>query len=159
MRIQYSQFHPDPSLRGTINDKLPRHRALAAIDSGLATEIPYKDYRERLATEGQGMQTPDPNFIIGSQWGVQSAIQGYAWSKVLVIKKVGSETFFYATPPPDAPLPIVQQYWDQVGHTEDPETIRVRECQLAAAQQAQDIADKQAERVVRFGRTATTKSA
>jgi len=51
MKIRYSDFHPDPSLRGTINDKLPRHRALAAIDSGLATEIPYASAQERLRSE------------------------------------------------------------------------------------------------------------
>lgn len=71
MKIRYSEFHPDPSLRGTINDSLPRHRALAAIDSGLAVEIPYASAQERLAAT---MPKPSAATV---QWVVaQGAIRG-----------------------------------------------------------------------------------
>lgn len=67
MKIRYSDFHPDPSLRGKINDSLPRHRALAAIDSGLAVEIPYKDFRERLRSENPQAFEP---VVATVQWSV-----------------------------------------------------------------------------------------
>jgi hypothetical protein len=66
MKIRYSEFHPDPSLRNVINDTLPRHRALAAIDSGLATEIPYASAQERLRSE-----TP---------WAFESVTATVQWS-------------------------------------------------------------------------------
>lgn len=64
MRIKYSDFHPDPALRGVINDKLPRHRAQAAVDSGLAVEIPYASYRERIAAESAAQAVPQTD-----SWG------------------------------------------------------------------------------------------
>jgi hypothetical protein len=166
MKILWKNHPYDKSKNGTA-DHVTRTFAEVAVGYGQADYAPKPNYgtpewlQERWEQSARAVPTPgEVNVCVdGVQWGVQPAIAGYAWSKVMVVKKVGSETFFYATPPPDAPLPIVQQYWDLVGRVEDPETIRVRECQLAAAQQAQDIADKQAERAVRFGRTATTKSA
>jgi hypothetical protein len=69
MKIRYSEFHPDPSLRNVINDTLPRHRALAAIDSGLAIEIPYASAQERLRSE-----TP---------WAFESVTATVQWSVTL----------------------------------------------------------------------------
>jgi hypothetical protein len=80
MKIRYSEFHPDPSLRGKINDSLPRSRAQAAVDSGLAVEIPYTSYRERLASEEASRQAslPAPPPVKVS-WEVTCGILNRRW--------------------------------------------------------------------------------
>lgn len=102
MKIQYTQFAPNPSLRGTITN-LPAHVAQVLIAQGVAVHVPYKDFRERLAAEFSPLAKPP---VV--EWGVQEPKGNY--SRVAVVKRVGSETMFFAAPPPDCPPAIVAQY-------------------------------------------------
>jgi hypothetical protein len=146
MRIQYSQFHPDPTLRGTINDKLPRSIAQGVVASGLATEIPYKNYFERLAAEGQS-QTAGAVVnvqVVGTEWGFSDA--KHSQFKIpVVVKRFGSETIWYSTPPSDCPASILKQFLDAQSREVTPaerEQLRVKECAERDARQAQEQAEK-----------------
>jgi hypothetical protein len=145
MRIQYSQFHPDPTLRGTINDKLPRSRAQAAVDSGLATEIPYKNYFERLAAEGQSQTSgacQNVN-VIGTEWGFDVSLSQF--HVPVIVKRSGSEVTFYDGPVADTPKSISRQFYEAVGKSltdEEREQLRVAECKERDQRQAQEQSEK-----------------
>jgi hypothetical protein len=160
MKILWKHHPLKPELNGT-TEHVSRAFADVAVGYGQAEVCPKPNYgtpewlQERWEQSARAVPQPgETNVCVeGVQWGVQPAIAGYKWSKVMVIKKVLSEVFYFALPPSDCPLPIVQQYWDLVGRVEDPETIRIREAQLYNAAQAQAEADKKAACAVLYSRT------
>jgi hypothetical protein len=103
------------------------------IAAGLAEHIPYKDFRERLAAEGQGMKTPVPTTV---QWGVRLSTSANARSKALVVKTVGSETTYYDAPPKDCPRHFVDRFIELSGQDaqfakDNAETERLKREQYA----------------------------
>jgi hypothetical protein len=124
MRIKYSQFHPDPSLRGTAVDLKP-HIADQVIGSGLAVAFPYANYRERLAAETAAVvaAAPPPQPV---QWGIREALCGDAYSPRFVITKTtATETLHYSTLPSDAP-PNIKQRWADL-HATDAQLYKDRQ--------------------------------
>ena len=100
------------------------------IASGLAEHVPYKDFRERLATEGQGMQTPDPNYVHGVQWQVKEhSLVNAAQGSAFIERRSGTEVL-YGTPDnfKDCPKSILVRFYE-LNKVEDPEAIAERRIQ------------------------------
>ena len=76
----------------------------ALVLAGLAEEVKYRDFRERLAAEAFPQAEPPV-----TEWAVIDA-DGSAWSVVRVCKKVGSTMTFYSAPPEDAPRVVVEKF-------------------------------------------------
>ena len=98
MRITYTEFVPDPKLRGTTVN-LPAHVCQVLIAQGSAVAVPYKSYQERLAAEAMP-PAPPPEI----SWGVQDT-GASLFSVVCIVKKVGNETFYLKEPPTDGSCP------------------------------------------------------
>lgn len=145
MKIRYTDYAPNPTLRGT-ETHLPAHRAQPLIDSGIAVEVKYTSYVERLTAEPGGMLTPDPDFVVGAQYSVHermfgSVLIGHAY----VTRRSGTETVFFdklEAIPSDCPKNVVIRFLtlNAVG---DPEVLaekRIQEHyrQEAAAQKQND---------------------
>ncbi len=110
MRITYTEFVPNPNLRGTTVN-LPAHVAQVLIAQGSAVAVPYKSYQDRLASEFSSPAVP-----VKIEWGIQ---QGSAsqYSRPAITKRVGSEATFYSTPPADCPAAIAEQFRQLVDGT------------------------------------------
>jgi hypothetical protein len=88
MKIQHTEFAPNPALRNTITH-LPPHIAHNLIAQGVAIHIPYKNFVEYMnANHREGR---DPNNVHPPQ------IQGVEWSctritdRAVILRKSGGE--------------------------------------------------------------------
>jgi hypothetical protein len=109
-KIQY--IAPSPKT-GQIEHVRP-DTARTLVAAGFAIEIPFKDFRERLREEGQGIANNPNNTnpcVEGTRWGVKDAGDS-GFGVAAIIKQVGSETTYYSSPPPDCPKGIVKQFED-----------------------------------------------
>lgn len=102
--------------------------------AGIIEIIPYSSYRERLAAEhssARGHGSTDPN-VVGVEWGLKDRAQS-PLSKVLIIKRVGAQTFYLESPDTDTPPSIVAR-WAELTKAENPELVRERLEQLKSKQ-------------------------
>ncbi len=109
------------------------------IAAGLAEHIPYKDFRERLREEGQGMQTPDPNFVVGVQWQVKERLLGPVGSSSAYIERRSMSGTTCADSPDcftDCPANIRAQ-WLAFNKREDPDAVVERQQQEKYRRDAQ----------------------
>lgn len=104
MKIIYTQFAADPALRGTTTH-LPAHIAQVLVAQGVAREIKYANYIERLQSLQDAMPPAKPPVV---EWGVQDGLSQY--SRPTIIRRCGSDTAFFAAPPADCPTAIVEQF-------------------------------------------------
>jgi len=111
MQIICGPAYPVVSERGkTIH--VPKEVGTVAIWRGEATEVKFKSYAERLKAAGAANDPHNVNPCVeGIQWGVKDASSS-GFNVVTVIKKFGSETTIYSTPPADAPKSIVKLFED-----------------------------------------------
>lgn len=146
MKIQFTQFAPDPSLRGTTKT-LPAHRAQPLIDSGVAVQVPWKDFRERLAAEATSQTAGSfQNVSVDEEWGIDTSLTQFR--QVVIIRKRGSETIIYDSPTKNTPPSIVKQFRDATQPTVSPEwaeELRDREKNKQLEQQSRE---RQAMRVI-----------
>lgn len=71
MKITYTEFAPNPALRGTTTH-LPGHIAQNLIAQGVAIHVPYKNFAEFMTTEhAQGSHPSNSNV---------EQVQGIVWS-------------------------------------------------------------------------------
>ena len=108
MKITYTEYVPDPKLRGT-TAHLPAHIAQVLIASGQAKAVPYKDFREILADDDAVRAAAAPPVTV--EWGIRDKDRS-VHSQVLIIRKLGAELSFFLAPPKDCPPSIVQQWKD-----------------------------------------------
>lgn len=136
MKIQYTEFVADPSLRNTTVN-LPAHVAQVLIAQGSAKALPAprrgtNEYLQMRAEESALVTAPSdydtPAGVSATEWGLH--LKGKV---VAVIKRSGSDTFFFDSPPADCPRSIVQQFLDAC--LASPEANAVA---IAAAKQKQD---------------------
>lgn len=106
MRIRYSEFHPDPSLRNTLVDLKP-HIAEQVIGSGLAKSEPYKTYQERFRAESVEASKLPP---AQAAWGISDSFSKSVPFGLLVTKSLLGTSTVYEYCPDDAPQRIKDQY-------------------------------------------------
>lgn len=142
MRVTY--IPPSPKAGQTEHVRNDVGRTL--VSAGFAREEKYRDYREMLANEAptaSGHGSVDPN-VSGTEWGVKDKSES-SFSQVVIIKRTGSATTYYSTPPTDCPSAIVAQ-WQALKPNEDAEVIAEQVLQQkyrqATAQSEQKQADK-----------------
>jgi hypothetical protein len=111
MQIICGPNYPIVSQRGkTIH--VPKEVGTVAVWRGEATEVKYKSYADRLKAAGDGTDAHNVNpCVVGTEWGVKDASDS-GFHVVTVIKKFGSETTIYSTPPTDAPKSVVARFND-----------------------------------------------
>ncbi len=143
MKIQYTEFVADPSLRNTITN-LPAHVAQVLIAQGSAKAVPMpaRGSKEWLAARNEQAATatvPDAHDTVagvsGVEWGIHQS-----GKVVAVIKRVGSDTFFFDTPPADCPRSITQQFLDAASLS--PEANAVAIAAAKKSQEEQERKDK-----------------
>ena len=79
--------------------------------------------------------------MVGVEWGLKDRSQS-PFSKVLIIKRVGAQTFYLESPDADTPPSIVAR-WAQLTNAENPELVRERIEQLKSKQLTQQSVEKQ----------------
>jgi hypothetical protein len=128
-KIQY--IAPSPKA-GQIEHVRP-DTARTLVAAGFAIDIPYKDFRARLADAGAANDPHNVNPCVeGVQWGVKDANES-GFGVVAVVKRFGSETTWYSTPPEDAPESIKRRYRDLTNTVSGPSAA----AQLDAAKRKQ----------------------
>jgi hypothetical protein len=159
MKITYTQYVPDPALRGTTTN-LPAHVAQVLIASGQATAAPLPRYgttdwlTERAEMSKRAVPAPgdvDPN-VKGVEWGIRDKVHTDPFSRVVVIRREGAETTFYAVPPTDAPASVVRRFEELVsGVVLSPEAEQARRERLEREQYEQQQAEKKGTLATLFG--------
>ncbi|HWY20026.1 MAG TPA: hypothetical protein VNX26_02335 [Candidatus Acidoferrum sp.] len=96
MKITYTQFVPDPALRGTTTN-LPAHIAQVLIASGQASAVPMpvrgtKEWLKARLEQSAQAGPPDahdvvPPFVVGVQWEAKQLPTGL----VVILRKSGGE--------------------------------------------------------------------
>ena len=140
-------IHRDSPKAG-ITEHLRPDVARVLIASGSAEEVTLPRYgsagwlaaRNEQASLAVPSPTDTPAGVTGVEWGIQNLRSG----KVNIIKRVGSDTYFFDGPPQDCPRSICQQFIDAAERSD------VNAIAVAAAKQAQadrDRADKTAGKV------------
>ena len=109
MRITYTEFVPDPKLRGTTTN-LPAHIAQVLIASGQAVDVLFKGYQDRLSSETPQVAVPPT-----VEWGVQPAATSSFQQDVVIKKDAFGALTYFAEPPADAPASIKKQWEDLKG--------------------------------------------
>lgn len=105
MKIQYTQFAPDPSLRGTIKN-LPAHVAQVLIAQNVAVHVPYTSVKDRIESEASLLPKPKP---IGVEWGIMEGNLS-EYSRPAIIRRDANGTTYFASPTPDTPPAIAEQF-------------------------------------------------
>ena len=132
------KFIPPSPKAGTI-EHIDNATGRTLIAAGFAEEIKYKNYVERLAEEGQGMQQqPDPNFVQGIQYSVRerqfgSINTGHAF----IERRSGSETLFFDTLesiPADCPKNIIVHFLE-LNKVGDPKVLAEKRVQEGIRQE------------------------
>jgi hypothetical protein len=155
MKITYTEFAADPALRGTTTN-LPAHIAQVLIAQGVAKSCPmpprgsagWLAARKEQSALATAADPGDTVVHMGLEWGIQHNL-----GKPAIIKRLNSENYFYDVPPPECPRSIAIQFYDIIGRSEDPEAIRLRECEQHNQQQAQNTNEKKGVLATIFGRT------
>jgi len=119
-------FLPASPKHGQPDEHLPPSVAQALIAAGFAEAcpVPRRGTNEylQMRKEQTAHLTPNPadvnTTVQGEEWGVQDKGTSM-FSQVMVVKRVGAETFYYDAPPVDAPLTIVQRFRDLTLTTAD----------------------------------------
>jgi hypothetical protein len=147
MHIRWTNHPHNPSLNGT-KAHVPRSVAEVAVGYQQAEYVPPANYgttewleeRQAQSAAATGPSAYDtPTLAAGViEWGLQHLKSG----KANVIKKVGSDVYFYDVPPSDTPARIVRQYDDACAV--NPEANRAAIEAAKRAQQERDRADKTA---------------
>jgi hypothetical protein len=146
MKITYTQFVPDPALRGTTTN-LPAHIAQVLIASGQASAFPMpvrgsKEWLKARLEQSASANAPDVHdvspTVAGVEWGVKEKSLS-PWSEVQVIKKVGAEVFYFAHPPADCPRSIVARFKEL---TSDKRDVTAAEALDAAKRQQTEYDEK-----------------
>ena len=91
MKIQYTEFAPNPALRGTTTH-LPGHVAQNLIAQGVAIFIPYKHYSEFLSAEhrtGSDPSNANPTQVTGVEWSCSTLPHDIG--RVVIWRKQGGE--------------------------------------------------------------------
>ncbi len=101
MRVRF--INPSNKKFGTV-EHIENTAGRTLIALGECEAVPYRDFRERLAAEASPAAAP-----VQISWGVKEA-DGSVFSTPTIVKKVGSETFYFDGPPADCPPSIVAQY-------------------------------------------------
>ena len=120
MKITYTEFAA-PNLRGT-TAHVPPALGASLIATGFAVACPLprrgqKGWLEARLEQSNLAGPPDPqdvsaNFVQGTEWGVKDRVTSQG--QVLILKRSGSETTFFATPPPDCPESVIARF-EQLG--------------------------------------------
>ena len=103
MKIRYNEYVANPALRHT-ETNLPAHVAQSLIAQGVAAHVPYTSVKDRIESEAALLPKPAAPVI---EWGMKEAGM---YTPTTVIKRVGSETTFFKTLPPDCPPSIVARF-------------------------------------------------
>ncbi len=116
------------------------------IAAGLAEEIKYKDFRERLREEGQGRQQLDPNFVNGVQWCVKERTFSTGPNRAYIERRSGQEVLYGESPDAfkDCPQSVRVQFL-RLNKVEDPEAIAERQIQENYRLQAEQKAQRERE--------------
>jgi hypothetical protein len=124
MKIQYTEFVADPSLRNTITN-LPAHVAQVLIAQGSAKAVPLPPYgakgwlehRKEISAQVTTPSSCDivpPTTGVGVEWSVEKMPTG----KIVVVKRFQGELTWLSKPPRECPPSIVQQFKDMSGLNE-----------------------------------------
>jgi hypothetical protein len=130
-RIKWLHHPTNPKLNGT-SEHVSKATADYAVTVKQAEHFPFADFRERLAFEGSVASGPghtNPN-VPSVEWGVDPADPTNPSSKIRIIKRLGSATTWFSSPPPDAPLSILKEFAELTFATHTPEMLeafRVKE--------------------------------
>ena len=128
------------------------------VAAGLAEYVPYKNYAERLAAEGQSQTagTYQNVNVVGTEWGFVDAERSQFRIPV-VVKRFGAETTWYSTPPSDCPASILKQFLDGQSRElppEELERLRVAECKERDERQENETAERKGiARLTKYFRT------
>ena len=103
------------------------------VKAGIIEIIPWKDYRERLAATAaeQTAGTVVPVTVQHVEWGFLPPGNSLFHVRAIV-KRTGSETIWFRTPPSDCPDSILKQFLEEDVHeptTEQLEQFRIREAE------------------------------
>ena len=124
------------SPKAGLTEHLPPLVAQTLIASGFAdaSPMPERGSAAWLAARNEQAQTCTGTAadtvagVSGIEWGIHQS-----GKVVAVIKRVGSDTFFFDTPPADTPRSIVQQFLDAASLSPEANAVAI-----AAAKAAQD---------------------
>jgi hypothetical protein len=155
MKVKYTQFVPDPSLRGTTTH-LPAHIAQVLIASGQATAVPFPrrdgspEWMAAIAEEDAARKPSHHDTVGGlapgvTEWGCKALASG----KAVIVRRVGGETNFLDSPPVECPISVQQQYFDLCAVSPEQNSITLEAARDAQAKQ--EFADKTAGRLSVFG--------
>jgi hypothetical protein len=149
--------HPyRPELNGTKAD-VARSLAEVAIGYGQAELCRRPAYgtaewvQERQAAAAKAVPDSgdvDPNSK-GTEWGLKDRADS-PFSQVTIIKRTGSTTTYYSTPPVDCPPSIVAR-WAELTQVENPELVSERLHQLKNRQITQQSEEKKGVLATIFG--------
>ena len=140
MQIICGPNYPIVSQRGkTVH--VPKEVGTVAVWRGEAIEVKFKSYAERLKAAGAANDPHNVNPCVeGIQWGVKDASSS-GFNVVTVIKKFGSETTIYSTPPADAPKSIVKLFEDLSNSTSSNAAAELETLQRKQAEYENSIKD------------------
>jgi hypothetical protein len=124
MKIQYTEFVADPSLRNTITN-LPAHVAQVLIAQGSAKAVPLPPYgakgwlehRKEISAQVTAPSSCDivpPTTGVGVEWSVEKMSTG----KIVIVKRFQGELTWFSKPPRECPPSIVQQFKGMSGLNE-----------------------------------------
>jgi hypothetical protein len=158
MKITFTQYVPDPSLRGTTTN-LPAHVAQVLIASGQATAAPRPPYgstawlEEKKADAARAVPHPEDidATVKNTEWGVREQLSNPI-AKVVVIKRTGAETTFYAEPPSDAPPSIVRRFQELTHSFVHPDAVTARRERLEREQFEQQSVERKGVFATLFGK-------
>lgn len=128
MRIR---FVP-PSPKAGLTEHCENTAGRALILAGLAEEVKYTDFRDRLRCEASPAATPSP-----VEWGVLDRDQS-RFSIVRVVKREGSTTTYFSAPPNDAPQGVKDKFAALNAPQPDPEALREAKVQEGYRQAERD---------------------
>ena len=115
MKILTNEKYPIESERNK-EIHVPKEVGTVAVWRGEATEVKFKDFRDRLKDAGAGNNPANVNpNVAGVEWGVLD--RNTQFREVTVVKKFSDTTLYFSTPPADAPKSIKQRFADLTNST------------------------------------------
>lgn len=159
MRIRWTNHPYDKSKNGQ-TDHVPRSVYDAALTFKQGEPVQAPPYgtsawlTERAEMSKRAVPAPgdvDPN-VKGVEWGIRDKVHTDPFSRVVVIRREGAETTFYAVPPTDAPASVVRRFEELVsGVVLSPEAEQARRERLEREQYEQQQAEKKGTFATLFG--------
>jgi hypothetical protein len=133
-KIKY--IAPSPKA-GQISHERP-DVARTLIAAGFAEAIPYKDFRERLAQEGQvgtDAHNTDPNLTKQGEvkWSVLDS-DSSGFRAVVIVRLSGSEKLYYSGPTSEMPPAVIKRFEELMGEP-DQAAVRAQERDAARTKQ------------------------